>query len=110
MPRARWLPAVLAKVRELATLRKVRFTVKALQELANLEIGLDQDDACDVLEKLSTHDFAQRVLSKKTGEWMYVFTPAVGGTFIYVKIVVRSRCIVVSFHEREEEDQTNEDA
>jgi hypothetical protein len=110
MPRARWLPVALAKIRELATLRKVRFTIKALRELANLEVGLDQDDACDVVAKLSAHDFSQRVLSRKTGEWMYIFRPAVGGTFVYVKLVIRSRCIVISFHEEEEGDEASEDA
>src|SRR6266853_1698484 len=98
MPRERWLPAALAKIGELATLRKVRFTMKALRELANLEVWLDQDDACDVLAKLSANDFSQRVLSRKTGEWMYVFRPTVGGMFVYVKLVIRSRCMVISFH------------
>jgi hypothetical protein len=35
---------------------------------------------------------------------MYAFKPAVAGTVVYVKLVVRSDCLVVSFHEDEGED------
>jgi len=103
----RWLPAVVAKIRELAAQRTVRFTLKALRELAALDMGLDQEDGCDVLANLATSDFVERVGSKKTGEWMYVFRPTVGGVVLYVKVILRSECVVISFHE--EEDQSDED-
>lgn len=32
---------------------------------------------------------------------MYVFKPAVDGTLVYLKLVVRAECVVVSFHEDE---------
>ena len=48
MRRRRWLPVVLARIHELAVARKVRFTIKALEELAALDLGLDEDDACHV--------------------------------------------------------------
>lgn len=105
--RPRWLPAVLAKIRELAAQRKVRFTLKAFRELAALEMGLDQADACDVLANLATSDFIERLGSKKTGEWMYVFKPTVGEVVLYVKVILRSECVVISFHG--EEDQSDED-
>lgn len=38
----RWLHNVLARVRELASAGKVRFTHKALRELVGLDLGLDQ--------------------------------------------------------------------
>lgn len=97
----------MAKIRELAAQRKVRFTMKALQELAALDMGLDQEDACDVLAKLATSDFVERLNSKKTGEWLYVFKPTVGGVILYVKVILRSDGVVISFHE--EEDQSDED-
>jgi hypothetical protein len=103
----RWLPAVLARIRELAAQRKVRFTLKALRELATLDMGLDQEDACDVLANLATSDCVERLGSKKTGEWMYVFKPTVGEVILYVKVILRSNCVVISFHE--EEDQNDED-
>lgn len=106
MPR-RWLPAVLARIRELAAKRKVRFTMKALRELAALDLGLDEEDACHVLANLATRDFVERVVSRRTGEWMYVFKPAVGETGVYVKVILRNDCVVISFHE--EEDQSDED-
>ena len=97
----------MAKIRELAAQRTVRFTLKALRELAALDMGLDQEDGCDVLANLATSDFVERVGSKKTGEWMYVFRPTVGGVVLYVKVILRSECVVISFHE--EEDQSDED-
>ena len=37
--------------------------------------------------------------SSARGEWMYVFKPALGDKLLYVKIILRSDCVVVSFHE-----------
>ena len=105
--RRRWLPAVLARIRELAARRKVRFTMKALRELAALGMGLDEEDACDVLANLAAGDYVERLVSKKTGEWMYVFKPAVGEVVLYVKLIPRRDCVVISFHE--EEGQSDED-
>ena len=106
MPR-RWLPAVLARIRELAAQGKVRFTIKALRELAALDLGFDEEDARHVLANLAARDFVERFVSRKTGEWMYVFEPAVGGTVVYVKVILRKDCVVISFHA--EEDQSDED-
>ena len=86
---------------------RVRFTIKALRELAALAMGLDEKDACHVLANLAASDFGERLVSKKTGEWMYVFKPRVGGVVAYVKLILRSDCVVVSFHE--EERQGDED-
>ena len=100
-----WATAVLRRVRRLATERKVRFTLKAFQELARLGMGLDEEDACDVLAKLNPSDLVGRLVSERTGEWMYVFRPVVGGIVVYVKIVLRADCVVISFHEEEETDE-----
>jgi hypothetical protein len=40
-----------------------------------------------------------------TGEWAYVLP----GTVLYVKLILRNDCVVVSFHEDEGEDH-EEDA
>ena len=100
---------VLTRVRELAAARKVLFTLKARRELAGLELGLDEEDACDMLAKLAVADWAGRLASAATGEWMYLFKPELAGTVLYVKLILRSNCVVVSFHEDEggsnEEDQ-----
>lgn len=106
--RRRWLPAVLARIRELAAQRKVRFTIKALRELATLDPGLDEEDACDLLANLSTSDLVERLVSKRTGEWMYVFKPTVAETVVYVKVILRDDCVVISFHEEEDESDENE--
>ena len=42
----------------------------AARELAGLEFGLDEEDACDVLEKLTAEDSAGGLESEATGEWM----------------------------------------
>lgn len=68
------------------------------------EAGLDQDDACDVLAHLSAEESAGRLESESTGEWMYLFKPQVSGSVIYVKLILRKDCTVVSFHEDEDGD------
>ena len=77
----------------------VRVTYKAGRE--GLTLGLSPEDVRDVLAGLGVQDAAGRLTSKATGEWMYVFKPAVGKEIIYVKLVVREDCVVVSFHEDE---------
>lgn len=106
--RRRWLPAVLERIHELASQERVRFTLKALRELAALERGLDEEDACHVLVTLAASDFVARLVSTKTGEWMYVFRPPVGGVVVYVKLMLRSECVVISFHEEERSDDEAE--
>ena len=103
----RWATSVLRRIRGLADRRKVRFTLKAFQELGRLGMGLDEDDACDVLANLTRRDLVGRLVSGETGEWMYVFKPSVAGVVVYVKVIVRADCVVISFHE--EEDQRDED-
>ncbi len=97
----RWLPKVLTRVRELAAARKVVFTLKARRELASLGIGLDEEDACDVLAKLAVEDSAGRLESAWTGEWMYLFKPQLAGVVLYLKLILRNDCLVASFHEDE---------
>ena len=103
--RRRSVPSVLRQIRGLAAQRKVRFTLKAFQELGRLGMGLDEDDACDVLANLTRGDVVGRLVSEKTGEWMYVFKPSVAVIVVYLKVVVRADCVVISFHEEEESDE-----
>lgn len=100
-----WATAILRRIRRLAAERKVRFTLKAFQELARLGMGLDEDDACNVLADLRPNDVVRRLVSDKTGEWMYVFNPSVAGIYLYVKVVLRDDCVVISFHEQEDSDE-----
>jgi hypothetical protein len=102
------LTAALGQIRGLAERRQVRFTLKALQEMADLGLGLDPEDVRDVLASLRSTDFAERVQSKLTGEWMYVFKPRVGDVGVYVKVILRDDCLVVSFHEDERPDDEEE--
>jgi hypothetical protein len=106
---SRWLAKALKRIRERATAREVMFTLKARRELAGLESGLDEEDACDILAKLTTADSAGRLKSAATGEWMYLFKPRLSGLVLYVKLVIRGNCIVISFHE-DAEDGHEEDA
>jgi hypothetical protein len=105
---ASWLPRVVSRVRRLASERRVRFTLKAQRELAVL--GLDALDGCAVLANLATGDAVGRLHSDSTGEWMYVFRPAVPGGVIYLKLILRNDCIVVSFHEDEGGRDEEEDS
>lgn len=96
----RWLAKVLTRVRKQAGAGDVRFTAKAAREI--LEQGLSPSDACEVLAHLATDDSAGRLLSRSTGEWMYVFKTHIGEQDVYVKIVLRQTCLVVSLHESED--------
>lgn len=95
----RWLPRVLTRIHALATDRRVSFTLKARRELAELCDSLDEEDACELLAALTAQDSAGRLRSSATGEWMYIFKPALDNTVLYLKIILRGECIVVSFHE-----------
>jgi hypothetical protein len=92
-----------SRIRALGASGRVRLTMKARTELAGLDIGLDRLDAYDIVANLSTGDFASRFTSKATGEIMYVFKPIVAGMVLYVKIVLRDECVVISFHEQGED-------
>lgn len=95
----RWLQGALTRIRALARAKKVRFTHKALREVVALELRLDADDCCDVLEQLTAADSAGRLRSAITLEWMYVFKPEVARARLYLKVILRDDCIIVSFHE-----------
>jgi len=105
----RWVPRVLRQVRLLVAAGRVRFTLKALHELAALDLGFDESDACDILKRLGAADFRERLASETTGEWMYVFVPRIAGSRLYLKIIVRADCVVVSFHEQVDHEQAEED-
>jgi hypothetical protein len=55
------------------------FTLKALRELASLDVGMDTEDACDVLARVGPTDLVDRVTSVITEEWMYIPKPRVVG-------------------------------
>jgi hypothetical protein len=95
-----WLPRTVRRIRELARSGRVYFTAKSRLELSAL--ALYEQDAVDVLCALTTADSHGRLRSAETPEWMYVFKPIVGYALVYVKVVLRDDCIVVSFHEDEE--------
>ncbi len=98
----RWLPRDLMRIHALGSQGCVRLTYKADREAVAL--GLAVEDVRQVVEGLSPTDSAGRLASEVTGEWMYVFKPAVEGRIIYVKIVLREDCVIVSFHEDEAVD------
>jgi len=70
-----------------------------------LNLGLDEEDALQVLSRLRPGDLVGRVESERTAEWQYVFKPRVAGIALYVKLIVRIECVVISFHEDEEDDE-----
>jgi hypothetical protein len=95
-----WLPKLLKRIHELAAAGEVRLTYKAEREVVLL--GLSPEDVRDVILGLGVRDSVGRLASRMTREWMYVFKPDVGGQIIYVKLVLRDDCVVVSFHEDED--------
>ncbi len=92
---AGWLRKVLKRIHGLAAEGRYELTCKAQREAES--IGLAPEDVQDVLVRLGTSDSVGRLASRTTGEWMYVFRPHVGAQVLYVKLIVRSGCVVVSF-------------
>lgn len=101
----RWLPAAIEKIRRRAQDGNVLFTLKALRELAELDLELDETDVCEVLKNLHEGDFRNRVASTVTREYLYIFAPTIASVEVYLKVVIRDHCVVISFHE----DRTHED-
>lgn len=100
-----WLSGVLDRIHKLAEAGKVRLTVKALAEVRGLGLGLGVTDVVDVLMGLTSSESDGRLRSSVSAEWLYVFKPTVAETVLYVKVVLRSDCVVVSFHR----DESNEE-
>ena len=100
----RWLPGVLKRIHDLAGAGRVRLTLKALRELLELDLGLDEADACDVLLSLVARDSQGRLISAHTGEWMYIFTPHIAKMHVYLKLILRADCVMISFHEQVDDD------
>jgi hypothetical protein len=98
----RWLSRALTRIRTCAIERKVLFTLKARRELASWD--LDEEDACDIMASLRAADSTGRIRSATTHEWMYLFKPQHTETTLYLKLILRSDCIVISFH-GDEDDQ-----
>lgn len=97
--RNRWLPGVLRRIHDLAEKRRIEWTDKALDELDSLTLGLEKNDVRDVLMNLNLEDSSGRKISSISGEWMYLFLPLVGGLAVYIKIIIRADCVIISFHE-----------
>jgi len=97
----RWLPQALERIRAHAERGELQLTVKALNELHALGLGLDVTDLRDALEHLSPGESDGRHRSDATGEWLYVFKPRVLDTLVYLKVALRAGCIVISFHKDE---------
>ena len=106
---SRWLAKVLAQIDLLVSAGKVRFTLKAFRELTALQLGLDETDACDILKRLQPTDSRGRIVSETTGEWMYVFVSRIAETQLYLKIILRTDCVVVSLHEQVDDEQLEEE-
>jgi hypothetical protein len=69
--------SVLTRIRAAMRLERVRFTQKALSEIAQLPCEFDERDACDVLDGLRSADFDSMAATIRTWEVLYVFKPEV---------------------------------
>jgi len=96
--------AYWARIHRLAIVGKVQFTEKALEELRALPLGISVEDAHHILENLTANECAGRLVSREAEEWLYVFKPQIAGTVLYVKVVLRADCVVISFHEEGGDD------
>ena len=72
--------------------------------LGEFPIAFDVQDACDVLNRLRSVDFDSVSTSIGTGETLYIFKPEVASMRLYVKLLMRAHCVVISFHEDRPDD------
>ena len=100
--RPRSVRTIIAQVHECVARGAVRITLKAQDEMNLLEPLADFEDVLDVLDGLTPNDWERKLVSFESGEAMHVFKPSTVFGVLYVKIVIRAGCIVVSFHEDRE--------
>jgi hypothetical protein len=104
----RWLGDVLRAIHGHARTSSVRLTYKALLEMAELDPSATPEDALDLLVGLNRSGFRYRVRSAKTGDWLYVFRTAWCGERIYLKLLLRADCTIVSFHPEDSDHELEE--
>ncbi len=68
-------------------------------------MGLDETDVIRILQGLTLSDFKEKKKSKITKEWLYVFVFSIESCPIYMKLILRTHCLILSFHE-DEPDET----
>jgi len=51
---------------------------------------------------------AGRLVSREAEEWLYVFKPRIAEIVLYVKVVLRADCVVISFHEEGGDDDQDQ--
>jgi hypothetical protein len=73
-----------------------------MAEMAALDPPAHVDDVMETLEQLEPEDWVGRLTSPVTGDSMYVFKPMTLFGPLYVEVVLRNDCVVVSFHEEVE--------
>lgn|SRR5574341_481399 len=100
----RWLSRAVSRIHRLVADGKVQVTEKAFDELRALPLGIGTDDAYHILEKLTAAECAGRLVSRETEEWLYVFKPRIAGIVLYVKVALRTDCVVMSFHEERDNE------
>jgi hypothetical protein len=93
------LPAALSRIHALAAAHRVQLTRKARFEMA--ELGLHLSDAVELLSSLHAWQSRGRAWSSVTGEWLLIFEISAAGVVLYLKVILRAHCVVVSLHEDE---------
>jgi hypothetical protein len=94
-----WRQRIVARIRAMAESGQVALSAKVVLELIELGLPLRSTDVVAVLQDLAEEDLVGRIRSEVSNEWLYVFKPEVGGMLMYVKVAIREKCVVISFHE-----------
>jgi hypothetical protein len=94
-----WLDEVLEEIHAHARAGRVQLTDKAHHERRQLGLELGVPEVVEILLALEPRDFRQRLPSEIPAEWLYVFKPTFWRVIIYIKLALRERCVVISFHE-----------
>src|SRR5690242_16470901 len=101
-----WLSGCLEywlKLRHLQAAARFPLPIRLLESSPSF-ILVDETDVCHLLLDLKISDFKERKHSNITDEWLYIFLISVEDCQIYLKLILRNNCLIISFHE----DRPNE--
>lgn len=91
----------LASVQAMVRAGNVRATRSALEGADDLDMGMDFDAICEVVCHLTMADFYKSMTAYHDESiWHDVYRPYFNGVQLYVKVIVQSGVLIVSFKEK----------
>src|SRR5882724_1826507 len=97
----RWLRSVLTRTRELCPGAQGPLHAEGSSRASRSAVRSRRTRRMRRSGEPFGRGFRHRLSSPATDEWAYVFKPKLAGMVLYRKLILRSDCVVISFHEDE---------